>query len=78
MKNLAKQLANPIASLISIPIELDFDNGYGVSDNGERFTLTMKPVAPFRLNDNWNLITRTIVPALGPLNGIAYNQVLIG
>lgn len=58
---LAKELANPVASLISLPLQNNFDFGIGALD-GWRYTLNVQPVIPFELNSNWNLITRTIVP----------------
>ena len=61
-QELAKKLSNPVASLISIPVELDYDQDIGPQDDGERFTLTFKPVVPITLNSEWNLISRTIVP----------------
>lgn len=58
---LAKKLANPIASLISVPIKYNWDTGIGAQDL-ERSTLIVQPVIPFSLNADWNLITRTIIP----------------
>lgn len=59
---LAKKLSNPIASLISVPFQLNYDQGYGATGDGGRLLLNVQPVIPFTLNDNWNVISRTIVP----------------
>ena len=59
---LAKKLSNPIASLISVPFQLNYDSGYGAAGDGSRLLLNVQPVIPFKLNDSWNLISRTIVP----------------
>jgi hypothetical protein len=61
---LAKQLANPVASLTSVPFQLNWDTGIGASGDGERETLNVQPVIPFTLNDDWNLISRTILPVV--------------
>jgi hypothetical protein len=58
---LAKKLANPIASLVSLPLQNNLDHGIGPY-NGSRYTLNVQPVVPFSLNKNLNLITRVVLP----------------
>ena len=60
---LAKKLQNPIASLISVPIQNNWDFGIGPAD-AMRYTVNIQPVIPFSLTTDWNLITRTILPVI--------------
>lgn len=60
--DLAKKLANPISSLISVPFQLNYDSNIGPADDGERLVLNIQPVIPTSLNSDWNLITRVILP----------------
>jgi hypothetical protein len=61
--NLGQQLANPIATLIQVPLKSNFDYGAkGSPKDAFRYTLSIEPVVPFSLNSDWNLITRTIIP----------------
>lgn len=61
---LAKALSNPIAALISVPFQLNYDAGHGSAGDGERWTLNVQPVVPVELNADWNVISRTIVPII--------------
>jgi len=59
---LAKKLANPIASLISVPLQYNYDEYGGANDGAAVSRLNVQPVIPFSLNEDWNLISRTIIP----------------
>ncbi len=59
--DLAKKAQNPIAKMISIPIQNNTSYGIG-PDNRTSNTLNIQPVVPIGLGEKWNLITRTIIP----------------
>jgi hypothetical protein len=61
--DLAKQLQNPVADLISAPIQNNWDFNIGPSD-ATRFTANIQPVIPFSLGPDLNLISRTILPVI--------------
>lgn len=61
---LAQKLANPIAAMISVPFQNNFDWGGGPRGDGFQYKMNIQPVIPFKLNDTWNLITRTIIPVI--------------
>lgn len=59
---LAQKLSNPVASLISVPIQINYDDNYGLNDKGSVWRTNVQPVIPISLNDDWNMISRTIIP----------------
>ncbi|MGH8731556.1 MAG: transporter, partial [Burkholderiales bacterium] len=48
---------------INVPINQNPDFGIG-PDHGWRYTLTLQPVIPIHLSNDWNIISRTVVPAI--------------
>lgn len=60
---LAKEAQNPVADLISIPFQNNMNFGLEPNHRTQN-VLNIQPVIPFELTDDWNLITRTIMPII--------------
>ena len=58
---LQKAVQNPVASLISVPIQNNSNLGIGPYDRTQN-VLNIQPVVPIRASKNWNLIIRWIAP----------------
>lgn len=59
---LVKKLNNPVASLISVPLQNNFDYGAGPTGDGFQYKLNLQPVYPAELGEDLSLITRVILP----------------
>ena len=72
-EELAKLAQNPVGNLISVPFQDNVNLNYG-PEKGTQNILNIQPVIPISISDDWNIITRTILPvismpALGPDTG---------
>ena len=61
--DLAKQAQNPIANLISLPLQNNTNFNIGPDDRTQNI-LNIQPVYPFAIGEDWNVITRTILPVI--------------
>src|SRR6187397_1000950 len=61
--DLAQQLQNPVAALISVPIQNNWDFGIGPA-HAMKYTANIQPVVPISISQDWNLIVRTILPVI--------------
>ncbi len=62
-EEMAKAVQNPIASLISLPLQNNTNFNLGPQEKTQN-VLNIQPVWPFSIGENWNLITRTIMPVI--------------
>jgi len=60
---LAKKTQNPVADLISVPFQNNFNFDTGPNDKTV-WVLNVQPVIPVHLTESWNLITRVIMPII--------------
>ncbi|HTP48989.1 MAG TPA: transporter [Casimicrobiaceae bacterium] len=63
-EELALAALNPIAAMVSVPLQYNYDHEIGPQEAGHKNYVNVQPVIPFSLNEDWNLISRTIVPVV--------------
>ncbi len=59
--DLAKQAQNPVANMVSLPLQYNYYTGGGLGSTSE-LILNVQPVLPLEINKQWLLISRTVVP----------------
>src|SRR5882724_6316037 len=62
-EELAKLAQNPVGNLISVPFQYNANLNFG-PEKGTQSILNIQPVVPITVNENWNIITRTILPVV--------------
>jgi len=60
-QSLVKAIQNPVASLVSVPIQENVNPNIGPFDRTQT-VLNIQPVIPIRIAENWNMIARVIIP----------------
>jgi hypothetical protein len=58
---LASKLTNPVADLIAVPFQYNYDANIGLDKKGTSNSLVFQPVIPIKLNNDWNYIVRPVV-----------------
>jgi hypothetical protein len=61
---LAQELTNPLADLLTIPVQMTYDQNYGPDDEGYKLQTNIQPVIPVELTDDLLLINRIIMPVI--------------
>ena len=59
--NLRQEARNPLADMVALPIQYETYLGIGPDDEAAHI-MTVQPVYPIKLNEDWNFVTRTLVP----------------
>lgn len=77
-ESLAKELTNPVADLISVPFQFNYNDHLNPELTGHQTYVNIQPVIPIHLNPQWNLISRTILPVTDQLNVLPHSGTQFG
>jgi hypothetical protein len=66
--DIAQQLLNPFTTVVRVPIELAYDKRIGPIGVGKAYSLNIQPVIPMPLDQDWTIISRTILPIVSQSN----------
>jgi hypothetical protein len=61
---LAEELANPLGAVISVPFLGNYNGDVGPEEDGSQWFVNIQPVVPITLNEDWYVISRTILPVM--------------
>lgn len=64
---LAEKLQNPVANLVSVQFQNNFDFGVG-EHHGTLYLLNFQPVIPLHITPEWNYIVRPVLPFISTSN----------
>src|SRR6188768_3695972 len=70
--DLAKKLTNPVADLISVPFQGNYNTQLNPISSGHQYYVNFQPVMPISISEDWNLISRTIVPIIDQTNVVPF------
>jgi hypothetical protein len=62
-EELAKIAQNPVGNLVSVPFQNNTNTNFGPEEKTQN-VLNIQPVIPVSVNEDWNIITRTILPII--------------
>lgn len=63
-EEIALAAQNPVAAMVSLPLQYNYDQNIGPREDGHKNYVNVQPVIPFSLDEDWNLISRTIMPVV--------------
>lgn len=61
---LAQELTNPVAPIVQFPVQFNWNGRLGTENQGQWVRLELQPVIPIKVNDDWNIISRTVAPVI--------------